>query len=93
MLAKRLGLIYLFSRVNLPKSFLAVNLAESHTFHKKEAAEAVDLGVLAEEEDKKDEEGERLGGEGAQTMQVERGRETEQEMVGHEERLKTVQNI
>jgi inositol hexakisphosphate/diphosphoinositol-pentakisphosphate kinase len=24
------------SRVKLPKSFLAVNLAESHTFHKKE---------------------------------------------------------
>jgi inositol hexakisphosphate/diphosphoinositol-pentakisphosphate kinase len=93
MLAKRLGLIYLFSRVNLPKSFLAVNLAESHTFHKKEAAEAVDLGVLAEGEDKKDEEGERLRGEGAQAMQVERGRETEQEMVEYEERLKTEQNI
>ena len=29
-------------RVKLPKSFLAVNLSESHTFHKKEEVEEGD---------------------------------------------------
>jgi hypothetical protein len=32
-------------RVKLPKSFLAVNLSESHTFHKKETPEAGDSSV------------------------------------------------
>lgn len=32
-------------RVKLPKSFLAVNLSESHTFHKKETSEAGNSSV------------------------------------------------
>ena len=32
-------LLLTFHRVKLPKSFLAVNLSESHTFHKKEEVE------------------------------------------------------
>jgi hypothetical protein len=32
-------------RVKLPKSFLAVNLSESHTFHKKESPDADDSPV------------------------------------------------
>ena len=35
-------------RVKLPKSFLAVNLAESHTFHKKELDNAEDDSTIAE---------------------------------------------
>ena len=31
-------------RVKLPKSFLAVNLSESHTFHKKEDSGIIDEG-------------------------------------------------
>jgi inositol hexakisphosphate/diphosphoinositol-pentakisphosphate kinase len=52
-----------YNRVKLPKSFLAVNLSESHTFHKKEETnesnEAIEDKVtmtetepLAEEESK-----------------------------------------
>ena len=32
------------NRVKLPKSFLAVNLSESHTFHKKEETEENQVG-------------------------------------------------
>jgi hypothetical protein len=32
-------------RVKLPKTFLAVNLSESHTFHKMEMSEAGDSSV------------------------------------------------
>jgi hypothetical protein len=35
----------LLFRVKLPKSFLAVNLSESHTFHKRETSEAGDSSV------------------------------------------------
>jgi len=35
----------LLFRVKLPKSFLAVNLSESHTFHKKETSETGDSSV------------------------------------------------
>lgn len=34
-------------RVKLPKSFLAVNLSETHTFHKKEEQETEDVQGLA----------------------------------------------
>lgn len=35
-------------RVKLPKSFLAVNLSESHSFHKKEDVDVVEGQVLGE---------------------------------------------
>ncbi|TGO25805.1 hypothetical protein BPAE_0072g00250 [Botrytis paeoniae] len=37
-----------FHQVKLPKSFLAVNLAESHTFHRKELENAEDDSTIAE---------------------------------------------
>lgn len=42
-------------RVKLPKSFLAVNLSESHTFHKKEDVDE-GMSTIAEMEAKKNEQ-------------------------------------